>query len=179
MDGSYRDAAAQAPAPPRELPADVLQRCGYRGRLLRLFGIIWLSIGGGAALVTAIVALATGITQVLIGTAVGSGIAMVALGLWLGGRSRKRSGMRVFRDGLETSGEVVDVRQDLAVRVNGRHPWRVDYTFWASKSGATRGTETCWGDKPAVKVGDNVVVLYDPERPAQCALWTFPDEPAS
>ncbi len=114
----------------------------------------------------------------LIGTSVGGGIAMVALGLWLAGWSRKRSGMRVFRDGLEASGEVVNVRQDLAVRVNGQHPWKVDYSFWASKGGATRGTETFWGDKPAVKVGESVVVLYDPERPAQCALWTLPDAPA-
>ncbi len=44
-----------------------------------------------------------------------------------------------------------------------------------SKGGATRGTETYWGDKPAVNVGESVVVLYDPERPALCALWTLPD----
>lgn len=73
----------------------------------------------------------------------------------------------------------MDVRQDIAVRVKGRHPWRVDYTFWTSKEGATRGTETCWGDRPAVNVGESVVVLYDPERPALCALWTLPDASTS
>lgn len=36
--------------------------------------------------------------------------------LWAGWR-RKRAGLRIFRDGFETRGEVVEVRPDPAVRV--------------------------------------------------------------
>ena len=65
------------------------------------------------------------------------------------------------------------------VRVNGRHPWKVDYTYWTSESGATRASDTFWGERPAVEIGESVVVLYDPERPTESALWPFCDESAN
>ncbi len=179
MSGSYRDPAGRAPAAPRELPPEVMRRCAQRGQLLRLFGLLWFVLGGVATVATAVVALVGGFTGPWIGTAVGSGIALSAGVVWLSGWRRKRAGLRVFRDGLETRGEILDVREDLAVRVNGRHPWKVDYTFWTSAAGATRASERVWGEKPALEAGQSVVVLYAEQDPTRSALWSLLDESTS
>lgn len=168
----FRELPPRAPETPRAITPDIEADTKHVGRMLRIFGTIWTAIDGGFTLVTAIVAIATGATQVLLATALCAFGTLVGVALLLAGRKRRTDAIAVFRDGVEVEAEVVSVVHDKSVRVNGKSPWRIAYRY--DVAGRThRGSHASWTDeKPQVAPGAKVIALHDASRPSRSVLWT-------
>lgn len=169
MSELFRSAPRVAPDPPRGLTADMRADASVHGRFLRLFGAIWALVGLLPMLAFAAAAALSAAPWWVV--APGAVFAVAGALLWGLGRWRRARALRLFREGHEASGEVVEVFLDRRVRMNRQHPWRVVYAF-TSAEGAARGTATCWGERPRVEVGDRVTVLHAPDDPSRSVLWT-------
>lgn len=175
MSEVFRVAPQLAPSPPRALSPDIVADASAHGRFLRLFGAIWALVGLPLLILSGVAA-AVGAASGGFGmpwwtTAPGGLFAFAGALLWGLGKRQQARALRVFRDGHEASGEVVEVFLDRRVRMNRRHPWRVVYAF-TTPSGAARGSATSWGERPRLAEGDRVTVLYAPGDPAESVLWT-------
>jgi hypothetical protein len=169
MSDAFRQMQLTAPPPPRELTPELTADAARNGRFLRLFGAIWLAVGGGLTTLFGIL----GVT-VLHALSLGcllSGAFAVAGGVIFGlGKRAQARALSTYRDGIETEGEVNEVYLQQNVRINGRSPWRVNYTFMADDQ-PVRGAATFWAE-PDVDRGARVVVLYKRDDPGASVLWT-------
>jgi uncharacterized protein DUF3592 len=181
MGARFRQPSGEVPPAPRVLGADGERDSALHGRLLRLFGGIWAAIGVGVGALMGVVALATGVLGLFFGTAVWGAIGSVGGILWLLGKRQQRIARTLYRDGVEAHGEVTEVRQLVAVSVNGRHPWQVVYDYVGEDGRTRRGTAIFRDERPRAEVGQRIVVLHDPAHPSRCVLWSRLDaaEPAA
>ncbi len=172
MPHAFRALPTNAPPAPRELSADIQADSAVFGRFLRLFGGIWASVSGVIAVFSILVTLASGAPGLALGSTMGGLFTVAGLLVWSIGRIQRTLAERVFRDGVEVSGEVVDVFHDHLVRMNGRSPYRVVYAFMAEGK-QRKGTATFWDlEPPRVTMGERVTVLHAPGHPSRSVLWT-------
>lgn len=169
VGGIFRARSGEAPPAPRPLDKEIERDCARHGRTARLFGLIWACIGLGIAAIAGALGSAGGFVWGVIGLA-------GAL-LWLVGWSHQRRARRVYVDGVEARGHVVGVAQDRRIRVNGKHPWRVEYEFSTDTEGTIKDKLLFWGERPLAEPGQRVIVLYDRERPSRSVLWSRLDVP--
>ncbi len=166
----FRQAGSDVPAAPREISGDMRADAGERGRFLRLFGAISLGVGGLLAVLFTILAIAAGLPP--LGGFLGLAWVVAGLTLYLLGARAARRALRVYAHGAAASGEIVEVRKNLALRMNGKNPWEVIYRFQASSAEIT-GKARFWDDlMPEGRRGDRVSVVYDLDNPKNNALWT-------
>lgn len=86
-------------------------------------------------------------------------------------RSNRRE-IRAFRDGHATSGRVTNVGLDRSVRVNGRHPLKVDWTFEVLGRQFEGSLSSLDPEQLRdFRSGDQVTVLYDPDQPKVNTVW--------
>ncbi len=142
----------------------------HAGRLLRMFGAI--TAGVGALLMFFFGALFSAIREggALFPVGLCASFALAgAIVFLLGVRSRARA-LALFRTGSEAPARVTAVGLDYMVRLNGRHPYRIDYEF--DVEGAPRkGLVRLWvDDPPRVSVGDDVSIVYDEQEPSHNLL---------
>ncbi|MDY0058856.1 MAG: hypothetical protein RBU45_03520 [Myxococcota bacterium] len=86
-------------------------------------------------------------------------------------RTNRRE-IRAFVRGRATWGKVTQAGPDFSVRVNGRHPYRVEWEFRLgdrSFSGSLSSMDPRELEEFATAA--RVVVLYDPAQPAANTLW--------
>jgi hypothetical protein len=170
MSDFFRTLPATAPPAPRVLSADMRADAAVFGRFLRLFGGIWAFIGWSLAFLFSLLAIE--LPHLGWGSVLAGAFGVAGLLLWMIGRAQRALAERVFRDGAEVSGEVVRVFRDHAVRMNGKNPFRVVYTFMAEGKPRS-GTATFWDDEPPrVEVGERVTILHAPSSPSRSVLWT-------
>ncbi len=133
-----------------------------------LLGAIFASVGG--ALTLAIVTAFVGIPFFLMGIAfLGGGGGVLA---W---RYREAQNIvNVLRTGEATRGEVVEVTENYAVQVNGRHPWIVRYRFQADGRTYEGAVRTLNRPDPQLQVGAPASVLYLPEDPQWSSIYPHP-----
>lgn len=100
---------------------------------------------------------------------VGAAIETVGVGLGLWRRAELRARARLRDHGMVCEGLVLTVEQNLHVRVNRRHPWRVRYRYNAGGRDY-EGTESIMDLPATVKPGGRVAVAYDMANPQHSAL---------
>jgi hypothetical protein len=138
------------------------------GLVLLLLGLIFWLVGSGLTLarVTAFVGLPFAVLGILL---------LVASAPLLYWRLRvARRVVSVLEQGRATQGEVVDVRQELWLRVNGRHPWVVDYTYRVGGSPYAGKLTTLSLPDPYQRPGQAAWILYLGNDPTQSTLYPNP-----
>ena len=119
----------EPPPPPRDAPRHFIQRImlteGWSivALVFLILGLVFTLVGVG--LIVAVVTAFVGIPFL------GLGILFLIFSLpMLVWRYRKAyQTLQVFQTGEATLGEIVEVHQNLAVRINRRHPWVIRFRF--------------------------------------------------
>lgn len=135
------------------------------------FGAIFSLVGAATGIGMLVGGLTGGLLELvgmgLLFGGIFGGIGGVTLGL---GLKRLFQTRRIWREGHITVGRVARVGFDMSMRINGRNPMLVDYTYEIDGQ-PHQGTFS--STSPVLlqyKVGQPVHVLYDPRRPEQSVL---------
>jgi hypothetical protein len=80
----------------------------------------------------------------------------------------------MLRVGEAVQGEILDVTQNYAVRVNRQHPWVIRYTFQVQGRAYTGQVSTLHALGPSLRAGAPICVLYQPKNPLQNTLYPHP-----
>ena len=162
------------PPPPRDVPRHTALRLLLTDGLA-IAGLIFLLMGTifgllGVALTVSIVAAFVGLPF----AALGALFLVVGVPITIWRLQVARSKVEILEHGQATEGGIVNVRQEYRVRVNGRHPWVLDYTY---RVGGTRydGKMTTL-DTPGLnqQAGQAAYVLYLGNDPSQSTLYLGP-----
>jgi len=170
-------------APPRLYPPPPAPRPfadNYAWKLILSDGwaiasLVSLFIGGmfilvGGALMLGIVTAFVGIPFLLLAPA-----SLIMGGFIFNQRLQKaRTTVRVLREGQHVLGQIASVDVNYAVRVNGRHPWTIQYTFQLNGNSYEGQVTTLNEPHPSIKRGADVYILYLAESPADNALYPHP-----
>ena len=165
---------AVPPLAPRDVPRNYVWRVmsvdgwAITGGIFALLGAIFGVVG--IALTVAVITAFLGIPFAIIGIAfLGGGLALL---IWRYQQAQITA--VVLRDGQAALGEIVVVHQNLQVRINGRHPWTVRYSFEAGGQ-AYRGSVTTLS-QPDLRQqpGKGVYILYQPDNPQQNTIYPHP-----
>lgn len=165
---------AELPAPPpapRQIPGSYGWRLlfidgwGITAGVFALLGVIFTVLG---------TILALSLRDAPVGLPfLGLGILFLIFGfplLWWR-LSKVRRTLAVLRRGETTTGQIVDVRQNLHVRVNQRHPWLITYRFQALGRDY-EGQHSSLNQKSGMlQPGQPVYVLYALDDPDQNTLY--------
>jgi hypothetical protein len=135
------------------------------GWVFCLLGIIFVAVG---------LPLAFTLREVPVGLPfAGLGLLFALVGIpllaWRFGRARQR--LALLRQGTAIVGEIMQVRQNLYVRVNRRHPWNIHYRFLV-QGRAYQGKVTTLNTQAAnYRTGQGVNVIYAPGEPERNTLY--------
>lgn len=111
------------------------------------------------------------------------GIVFVGLGLGLmaagGAIFSRRYGaakrtVEVLRSGLPAEGRVESVKEVTYIRVNGRHPWVIQYTFDVGGKRYMGNVRTLSVPGPHLQPGRRIWALYLQDEPGQNVLYPHP-----
>jgi hypothetical protein len=99
------------------------------------------------------------------------GASFAAIGLALGWRRiaslRRVEALRQY--GMQATGTITSVEQNVSVRVNRRHPWIVRYDY--SVGGMQyHGTDNTFDVPAGLKAGAQIGIRYDSQDPRRSAL---------
>jgi hypothetical protein len=140
-----------------------------------IVGGIFLLIGAifgfvGAALTIGVVTAFVGIPFAVLGVTMFGGGAVLAV--WRYNEAQRMA--EVLKRGDAVLGKVEDVFQNMSVRVNGRNPWTVHYSYQVD--GQNYGGKVTTLSRPLVaeQPGKGVYVLYLKENPAQSTIYPQP-----
>jgi len=137
--------------------------------------LIFLFIGGiftlvGGGLTLGIVTAFVGIPFLLLG--IGFLVAGVII---LRQRLQKaQATVNVLREGQDVLGQVTSVDMNYSVRVNGRHPWTIRYSFQAAGKNYEGQVTTLNEPNSSLKRGTDAYILYLSETPENNALYPHP-----
>lgn len=165
---------AVPPPAPRQVPGN------YRWRILSSDG--WAITGGvflfmGAVFGVVGIGLILGIITAFVGLPfAGLGVLMLGAGcglvVW---RYREaQQTVALLREGRSVLGEMVDVYQNLSVRVNGRHPWTAEYRYAVDGRPYEGKVVTLVRPDLRQQAGKGVYVLYQPGEPARSTIYPHP-----
>ena len=79
--------------------------------------------------------------------------------------------LNVLRMGKPTPGNIVDIRENVAVEVNGRHPWTITYGFAVDGEEYEGQTTTLRPVGFTHQVAQPTTVLYLPDDPTQNTIY--------
>jgi len=162
------------PPPPRTVSGSYVWRVlGADGWAIAclvfgLLGTIFTSVGVPLTLarVTAFVGIPFAVFGLL------SLAAATALGAW---RYREaQQTVEVMRTGEVVEGRIVELTQNLSVRINGRSPWVIRYEFVTAGQAYEGQASTLKTPGPALQQGQRACVLYLPQAPARNVLYPRP-----
>jgi len=124
----------------------------------------------GAALTFGVVTAFVGIPFLLFG------LVFLALGVGLfQWRYRlAQQGVKVLREGEATHGQIIELRENEAVEVNGRHPWTIQYQFQVDGLAHAGQHTTLNPPDERLQVGQTVCVLYLPAAPEFSSIYPHP-----
>jgi len=87
---------------------------------------------------------------------------------------KARTTVNVLREGQAVRGEILSVEMNYNVRVNGRHPWTIRYSFRALGKDYEGQVSTLNHPNPQLRPGNPAYVLYLPNQPENNALYPHP-----
>jgi hypothetical protein len=99
---------------------------------------------------------------------------VLGIGLFLRRLSEARMTLRVLREGEAVRGEIVEVVENYSVRINGRHPWDIEYAFEAAGQTHRGRTRTLTPPGRRLQPGSPAFVLVLPGAPQHSALYPRP-----
>ena len=138
------------------------------GSVVGLLGVIFGAVGTGLTL--GIVTAFVGIPFVLLGVGLlGAGGAAL---IWRYQGAQKV--VSVLRDGEAARGEIVEVRENYSVSVNGRHPWVIRYQFQANGAREEGAVTTLNAPAQQIQPGNAVSVLFLPSAPKWNSIYPHP-----
>ncbi len=168
------DRGAAPPPAPRVLPAPYRRSVMVGRNILTILGIVFSSIGIPFLVVGGIVAVAAARGTFVLAIVFGSlGVMFAAIGvpMLLTGLGRGRQKLAALEHGAAAEGELVSVELNTSVRINGRSPWAIEYSFPAGGT-VVRGTAQSFSRHDGErKAGDRVWVVYLPADPGTSTLW--------
>jgi hypothetical protein len=106
----------------------------------------------------------------------GIGLILLAVGGGIG-RSRYQTMQRtveVLKTGQAAAGKIVNVEENLYVRVNQRHPWTITYQFQVGGQARQGKVTTLNVPGASLQPGKKAWVLYLPEAPEHNTLYPHP-----
>jgi len=165
---------AVPPMAPRQVPGNyawrILSSDGWAiaGGVFLLMGTIFGAVGIGLTL---------GIITAFVGLPfAGLGMLMLAGGAglvtWRYQEAQKT--VQVLKEGEAVLGEMVDVYQNLHVRVNGRHPWTASFRYMVEGRPYEGKVVTLARPDTRLQAGERVYVLYQPGQPGQSTIYPYP-----
>lgn len=164
----FEPQGARPAAPPRDVEVKLRSQPG--GWVLVLVGGIFTLVAS-LFMIVGLVLLVTGESEglwftlfPLIHLSVGVGLLWFGLGSW----AKRR---RIYRDGEVAMGTIEGVGYNRSVRVNGRSPYEIVWTF--EVEGHRYHDKHSTFDDQAMELvpGDRIWVLFDPADPEQSAEW--------
>ena len=175
LEAGLAGAAVPTPPPP---PRPVSG--GYVWRLLTADGwaiacLVFGLVGAiftlvGVPLALAVITAFVGIPFAGLGLLFLGGAAVV--GVW---RYREaRQAVEVLRTGEAVEGRIVEVAENMAVRINGRNPWAIRYEFSVGGRPYEGRVSTLTAPGAALQPGQPACVLYLPQAPEQNGLYPHP-----
>jgi hypothetical protein len=79
---------------------------------------------------------------------------------------------RLFRDGVAAEALVTDVTVDHRMKVNGRSPHRITFTYRSTDGVQREGSVARFKVRPELRVpGARVYALYDEKQPEKSTMW--------
>jgi membrane protein implicated in regulation of membrane protease activity len=168
------ESLAAPPPPPRDVPRQVmwhiLSTDGWSIAAL-VFSLLGLVFGlVGTALTISVIAAFVGLPFAGLGVLfLGAGIPILVWRYQVAHRTAE-----VLREGEATLGEIVSVRQNYHVRVNGRYPWTVEYRY--EVYGREYGGRVTTLSRPDLseQPGTPVYVLHMSDDPGQSTIYPSP-----
>lgn len=165
---------AVPPPAPRDLPDH------YIWRVLASDG--WAVAGGVFILVGGIfTVVGIVLTAVIITIFVGipfafTGLAMLGTGLGLATWRYKETRLveEILMNGEPVLGKITEVNQNYYIRVNGRHPWTIQYQFTLDGGVYVGKTATLGLPDVGHRPGTDVYILYQPGDPQRNCIYPHP-----
>jgi hypothetical protein len=133
-----------------------------------ILGVVFSIVG--AVLTVLIITAFVGIPFLLLG------VAFLGLGGWVF-MSRYQDAQKVvnvLREGQATRGQIVELRENYSVNVNGRHPWIIRYQFQANGQSQDGKITTLNQPGQTLQPGKDVCVLYLPTAPKWNSIYPHP-----
>jgi len=162
-------ALARVPEPPRELPAKFTKSHAAGANFKLLFGALFGGIGGGSGLTATAMGMATGLWWlVLMGVVFILVFGGVGFPLMEVGRRALKRSKAIYQRGRSCSGRLTDIGQST-YRVNQQRALIYKYSYRVD--GREHDGEHHTWSRLALKVGDEIAVLYLPEQPARSLLF--------
>jgi hypothetical protein len=165
---------AMPPAPPRQVPRNYLNRLVWTNAWF-IVGFVFALLGGIFSLVgCATLPMALLVVPVFVGVPFALiGLAMLAAGVglivWRVQEAKKI--VALLADGLATQGRIAEVTQNFNVRVNGRYPWTIHYSYQVGGSQYQGQVSTLSMPGVGYQPGMLVPVLYAAAEPAASTLY--------
>jgi hypothetical protein len=162
------------PPPPRRLPKNYAWRIlltdggAIVGGVFLLMGLIFGLVGAG--LTISIVAIFVGLPFLGLGglfLAIG-----IPLTVWRYRESQET--IDVLRKGEAALGKITNVYQNYSVRINGRHPWNIEYRFEVGGQIHQGKVSTLSRPDLSQQPGRPVYVLYRPGEVTRNAIYPHP-----
>jgi hypothetical protein len=85
-----------------------------------------------------------------------------------------RKVVNVLRDGEATRGQIVEMRENYSVTINGQHPWIIRYEFQANGQSQEGKVTTLTPPGQPLQVGKAICVLYLPAAPQWSSIYPHP-----
>ena len=173
-DGTLHEDLLTPPMAPRPISER------YVWRLLSSDGwwiaaLVFCLLGGifslvGAGLTIAILTAFVGIPFLFLG------LGFLAAGAWifLMRYQDAQQIVRVLREGEAARGRIVEIHEDLSVRVNGRNPWKIQYQFQAGGQSFDGSVSTLNQPGEQLQAGREINVLYFPAAPKWNSIYPHP-----
>lgn len=155
--------------PPRELPAGYPLRVTLTSNVFTILGVVFsvLSI----PLAGVFFAVATTDGGLAWGALGGLGFGAIGLPMLVVGLRRARRKLDALRHGVAVDGMVLSVQINTSTRINGQHPWRIDYAF-DGPGGQGQGHAESWSPLTGqLEPGEPLWVVVVPDAPERNAIW--------
>jgi hypothetical protein len=166
------DPGPTPPSPPRTLPESYVFRVKYTRNVMFIVGAAFAAIGGTLGLVFTGVGAGTGDLGFL---GIGLGVLVTFGGLGsFAARFALRSAtnkINALERGRAILGKVTNVYYDTSVKINGRSPWAIEYSFEVEGHGFQGKVQSWDGMAADRKPGQPVHVVYIEQEPDQNAIY--------
>lgn len=160
------------PPPPRALPAPFERRVRYTHNVEYLIGVIFCGVGGAVGGGLSVAGMGSPVPQLaFVGVIVLLVFGGIGAALATHGRKRALATLLAFREGVAALGSISEVYVDTSVKINGRSPWAIVYTFKVGGVEHQGRARTFDARAREREPGQQVHVLYVPTDPSKNTLY--------
>ena len=154
----------EPPPAPRELPKGFATKQKWLGNPLSMVGGIFMLVGGiQFAVFIFVLPLFSFIPLIFLG---------LGYTIFHFGRKSALRTLNAFQHGRAVKGAITEVLLDTTIRVNGRHPWRIGYSFTAADGQTHEGFARTFDSSAQERQrGQPLWVLVVDDQPEQNTIY--------